>query len=79
MFENTRFINSYIEYNGISLNDCLNRCNTDQSCNAVSFLHANGKPDFFWFKGQDVCYLYSSSDPFTNEIGKQFFTSYISP
>jgi hypothetical protein len=76
-FENTRYISSYTQNNGVSLVDCLNICNTDQSCNAVSFLHADRNPDFSWFKGQNVCYLYSSSNPYTYEIGKEFFTSYI--
>ncbi len=59
------------------LDDCLNECYTDERCNAVSFLHADRNPKFYWFHGYDVCYLYSSLNPDSEEDEKEYFTSYI--
>jgi hypothetical protein len=49
ILENTRYIESYTYLSEILLDDCLNECYNDQKCNAVSFLFADRKPNFFGF------------------------------
>ena len=76
-FENTRFIYSYAQYNKISVEECLSKCTADIRCKAISFLHEDRNPDFFWFLGVDACFLYASSKPYSSSVGNTYFTSYI--
>jgi hypothetical protein len=78
-FENTRFSSSYSyeQYYSISVKQCLSKCTEDVRCKAVSFLHDDRHPNFGWYLGFDICFLYVSSQPPESKRGKQFFTSYV--
>ena len=75
--ENTRFLDSYDQYNNISVEECLSKCTADIRCKAVSFLHDDRHPDFGWYPGFDICFVYASSKPTKSKWGKEFFTSFV--